>query len=86
MLLLEGRESNRFAFISGMPTQLLPLIIAQGGNGKECQKIGGLIVSPRVLRREESPERVKYRSFSCLAVAQRGKRVTAQGATATKIA
>lgn len=40
-------------------------------------------MSPRVLWREESPERAEYRSFSCLAVAQRGKQVTAQGDTAT---
>lgn len=39
-------------------------------------------MSPRVLWREESPERAEYRSFSCLAVAQRGKQVTAQGDTA----
>ena len=83
MLPLEGGESNSFAFSSGTPTQLLPLIIAQGGKGEECKKIGGLIVSPRVLWREESPERAEYRSFSCLAVAQRGKQVTAQGDTAT---
>lgn len=83
MLPLEGGESNSFAFSSGTPTQLLPLIIAQGGKGEECKKIGGLIVSPRVLWREESPERAEYRSFSCLAVAQRGKQVTAQGDTTT---
>ena len=43
------------------------------------------MVSPRILKREESPERATYRSFLCLAVhvAQRGKKATAHGASRT---
>lgn len=41
------------------------------------------MVSPRILKREESPERATYSSFSCLAVhvAQRGKKAKAHGAS-----